>query len=147
MQTADDIEDSARQHKNAGDFANALELRLQLEQLIADCDADRRSKNYNWIAFLAVHTGDLQNAVHAARQSLELYSSLVDEPDPRLATYTFMLACVLASAGQFDEAILHGDRGIELYEKTGHNPNYVSYRRRDVARMRERESCVYLDRT
>ena len=147
MQTADDIEDSARQHKQTGDFENALELRLRLEQLIADCDADRASRNYNWIAFLAVHTGDLQSAVRAARQSLELYSPLVDQPDPRLATYTFMLACVLASAGQFDEAVSYGERGIELYETTGHDPSYVVFCRRDVARMRERESGVYLDRT
>ena len=147
MQTADDIEASARQHKLTGDFATALELRLRLEQLIADCDADRRSKNYNWIAFLAVHTGDLQNAVRAARQSLELYSSLVVQPDARLATYTFMLACALASAGHFEEAVAYGDRAVELYEKTGHDPNYVAYRRRDVARMSECESGVYLDRT
>lgn len=147
MQTADDIEDSARQHKQNGDFATALELRLRSEQLIADCDADRRSKNYNWIAFLGVHTGDLENAVRAARQSLELYSPLVAQPDGRLATYTFMLACVLASAGHFDEAIVYGDHGVELYEKTGHDPSYVAYCRRDVARMRECESGVYLDRT
>ena len=147
MQTADDIEDSARRHKQNSDFATALELRLRLEQLIVDCDADRRSKNYNWIAFLAVRTGDLQNAVRAARQSLELYSSLVGQPDARLATYTFMLACALASAGQYDEAVSYGERGIELYEKTGHDPSYVGFRRRDVARMRERETGVYLDRT
>ncbi|GAB5403101.1 MAG: hypothetical protein Aurels2KO_13320 [Aureliella sp.] len=63
-----------------------------------------------------------------SRRSLELYSSFVEAPDARLATNTFMLACALESTGQFDEAVAYGDGGVELYEKTGHDPSYIWYR-------------------
>ena len=147
MQTIEKLEAAACEKKQAGDYAGALQDRLALEHLLIDTESYCRAINYNWIAFLSVHTGQLVDAERAARLSLALHSESTLTLDARLATYTFMLACVLATAGNYDEAMIYGDRGIELYHETGHDSEYVSCRQRAVERMNNREPGVYLDRS
>lgn len=133
--------------KQNEDYPAALELRLELEELLAEASADEQARNSNWIAYLGAHTGRLELAERAARKTLLLYRTAHSEADATLATYTFMLAAVLATAGKFSEAVEYGEQGVVLFRATGHDHQFVENRCADVERMRSQEHGSYLDRS
>ena len=144
MDTADDLIHHAQTRKFAGDYAGALQLRLQAEQLLASAPAEAQASNYNMISFLAVNLRDLVEAERAARRALELYTATTDVPDWISATYTFMLASILATAGRFEEAVPIGETAIDMFVATDHNATFVDARRAELQHMRQHRQIQYV---
>jgi tetratricopeptide (TPR) repeat protein len=144
-----ELEKQARQLKQAGRYSDALLLRLEFErrQIEAETPNRDRARNLNWIAYLAVQTDRFSVAARAARKCLELYAPTATANDPVLASYTFMLAAVLAEARQFDEAVAYGETAIRLFSESGHDAAFLEHRRADVARMRNGDTQPYLERS
>lgn len=140
----------ATQLKLTGDYAGALSLRLELEQLHdkSNVSVEKRTANLNLIAFLAVHSGKLVEAERAARKCLGLYRPVTDAHNEKLSTYINMLACILAEEGRFEEAIANAEEAVVIFsDNHGENSTFVQYRRRDIERMRTKNTQQpYLDR-
>jgi tetratricopeptide (TPR) repeat protein len=143
-----DIKSEAGRLKMKGRFVDALRLRLQLEELYERhaIGAVEQSLNLNWIASLAVRTGNLDEAERAARKCLEIYRPVATDRDNRLATYLCMLSAVLAERREFDEAVTRGEEAVVLFAQIhGENSSFVQYRRVDIDRMRRKDTRPYLD--
>jgi len=144
-----DLEKEAQDLKEAGDYFGALRLRLKLEQKhqqINECQT-QQSRNLNYIAFLAIHTGNVNEAERAARRCLELYRPIAKTHDEKLATYVMMLACVLAESRKFEEAVTIGEEGVAMYAKIlGKSNSYVQDCEKRIERMRHNDTRPYLDR-
>lgn len=137
-------EELKQQHK----YADALRLRLELERLYEREDAGpvEQSLNLNWIAFLGVHSRDLAEAERAARKCVEIYRPVATHRDQHLATYLFMLATVLAEKREFDEAIVPGEEALALFAQfLGESNSFVQYRRKDIERMRQKDTQPYVE--
>jgi hypothetical protein len=145
----EDLERRARELKlTCPDYAGALRVRLELEDWHARSGAGvhERTRNLNQLALLAVHAGVLGEAERAARECVELYRPIATERDERLATYVMMLSAVLAEARNFEEAVVHGERAVEMFAAHhGAQDSFVLYRKRDVDRMRAGDTGPYLD--
>src|SRR4051794_28633029 len=112
-----DLEREARELKASGKHGDALRLRQEIER---GHDRDgvgpvERAVNLNYMAFLAVCVGDLDEAIRAARKCLEVYRTASTEKNEKCATYLMMLSCVLAESGKFDEAIRHGEEAVAVF--------------------------------
>jgi hypothetical protein len=144
-----ELKEQAQRLKRAGRNSDALFLRLELEQRQSEASmaARERACNLNVIANLAVRTDRFSIAERAARRCLEVYAPIARELDPALATYTGMLAAVLAEARQFDEAVEYGERAIRLFTESGHDARFLDYRKADIARMRNRDAQPYIERS
>jgi hypothetical protein len=143
-----EIQQEAARLKMQRRFADALCLRLQLEQLYEQhgVGAKEQASNLNWIASLGVRAGNLEEAERVARKCVEIYRPVSTERDQLLATYISMLSAVLAEKREFDEAVTHGDEAVALFARIlGENDSFVQYRRMDVERMRRRDTGPYLD--
>lgn len=142
-----DLEEEAQRLKGAYDYSGALQARLKLEQLHRQFNEPpvQQSKNLNFIAFLGVHTRNLDEAERAARLCLELYRAVAEKKDEKLATYIMMLAAVLAENRKFEEAVIFGEEAVALFARNhGDNDSFVQYRKRDVERMRNKDTRPYL---
>ena len=130
-------------------YADALRLRLEIEQRKDQTQTGpaEQAKNLNWIAFLAVCAGDLEEAERAAKKCLEVYRIASSEKNEKYATYVMMLAMVLAESGKFDEAIAHGEEAVALFSQLhDEGDSFVEFRKHDIQRMRAKELPPYLER-
>lgn len=143
------IESDARQSKLLGRYAEARMLRAELERLHDQVGANltEQVKNLNQLAFLAAACGEPAEAVRAAEKCLATYRRVPNGRDETLATYLMMLACVLAEAGRFCEAVLYGEESLSLFGRLyGEQSEFVEFRAKDVERMRQGEVRPYMDR-
>jgi tetratricopeptide (TPR) repeat protein len=148
MLSANELEDRASRLKGAGKYPEALAVRLELERVLAEANAPDRDQasNLNMIAYLGACIGRLSDAERAARKSLEIYAPVAKDSDAVLATYTGMLAAVLAESRKFDEAAEYGEKALSLFAQSGHNTEFMKRRQADVARTRNRDCTQpYLD--
>lgn len=144
-----DLEKRSFDLKISGDYSGALQLRLELELLHSQLNSNpsRQSRNLNQIAYLGVHLGKLREAERAAGRCLEIYRPISVAPDETLATYLFMLAAVLAESGKFDEAVSVGEEAVAIFaERHGEDSSFVQFRKKDIMRMRNKDTAPYLDR-
>jgi 2'-5' RNA ligase len=144
-----EIRKQAEDLKRARKFAEALQLRLELEGLYEQEGVNtlQQSLNLNWIAFLGVHSGNLAEAERAARKCLEVYCPTASVHDQEtLATYHMMLSCVLAELRKFEEAVAEGEQALVLFSHFhGEGDSFVQFRKMDIERMRKKDSAPYLD--
>ena len=135
--------------KLAGDLAGALKLRLDLDELYQryNDDIGKRAENLNYIAFLGLSTGQFDLAERAARESVAIYRPVASSSDEKLATFLFMLSCVLAERSTFLEAMVLGQEAIGIFRKNhGETDSFVRSRELDLQRMRNGEVGEYIDR-
>ena len=67
--------------------------------------------------------------------------------DETLATYLMMLACVLAEAGRFSEAVPYGEEALSLSGRLyGEQSELVEFWAKDVECMRQGEVRPYIDK-
>lgn len=143
------IESEALQSKLLGRYAEARALRAELERLHdqAGTDPTEQVKNLNQLAFLAAACAELPEAVRAAEKCLATYRHVPNRRDEVLATYLMMLACVLAEAGRFSEAVPYGEEALSLFGRLhGEQSEFVEFRAKDVESMRQGEVRPYIDK-
>lgn len=143
------IVSEARRLKGVGKFVEAKLLRTELERIHdqSAADATVRVSNLNMLAFLATCSGDLAEAVRAAEKCLSIYREMPHRRDEKLATYLMMLACVLAEAGRFVDAVAHGEEAFSLFRRCyGEKDEFTQFRARDVECMRRGEVRHYIER-
>jgi tetratricopeptide (TPR) repeat protein len=143
------IKKQAEELKLSGKYSDALRLRLALEQLYEQrgFSAVEQSLNLNWIAFLSVHSDNLDEAERAARKCIAVYRPVSANQDETLATYLMMLSLVLAEKRDFDEAIVYGEQAVAIFANIHSDAsNFVKARKADITRMRNKTLQPYLDR-
>ncbi len=143
------LEEQASELKRQGDFFAAYVTRSELDRLYQESQVDEaeRARNLSLIAFLAVQVEEQTEAERTARESLALYRGVAEPDQGKLALYTMILACVLAEAGKFDEAIAIGEEAIRIYAAVyGADDEFVLDRKAAIQRMREGDRRSYLER-
>ena len=145
----DQIESQASFHKVKGEFAEALRMRQDLEQLMisSGLDASKQATNLNYIAFLALCVGDFAEAERAARRTLEVYSDVSEPSSEKKATYLSMLSSVLAERGSFEDAVRFGEESVAIFEVNHPDgDDWVARWKCDIDRMRLHDPGPYIDR-
>lgn len=145
----EELDKLASDAKRVGDYHSSLRWRTELERVLEDVGEDpaEQALNLNSLAYVAVCAGLLEVAERAARKSLEVHCSFTSEESPRFATYLMMLSRVLAEQAKFDEAVLLGERAIEIHRRLlGEENLHVQGTALDVQAMRNKEHRQYLGR-
>jgi tetratricopeptide (TPR) repeat protein len=126
--------------KLEGDFAGMLPLREEAAELLERNGAGKKqlANCWNYIAYINLQIGDLPAAEGAARRSLSLYREHTSEKTEQLATYLWLLAVVLEKRARFAEALPYAEESLSLFARIHGRDTFVTARRADVERIREK---------
>ena len=126
--------------KLLGDFAGMLPLREEAAELLERHGAGKLqlANCWNYIAYINLQIGDLPAAEGAARRSIYLYQEHSAEKTEQLATYLWLLAMVLEKRARFAEALPYAEESVSLFARFHGRDDFVTSRRTDLARLREK---------
>ena len=159
-QKIDKLKSQSNDLKQQGRYQAALELRLEVQRLLRELGSppNEMALNLNYMAILAAHAGNLDQAERAARECLAVfrpvrspgkggYLKLCDRcPDEKLGTYYEVLAWVLAERRQFEEAQASAECSLDYFMRSGlheDGDDFIRGRKCILLRIRNRDTLPY----
>lgn len=127
--------------KGAGQFREAIPLQLEIIELLDEekADRDRLAMAHNMASVLYLRSKLYSSAEWHGRQALAFHSDQSAKGHEALGAYNHVMAQILASRYEFEEAACFGDAAISEYSHW-HTPpdDFLSGIVREVEAMKNR---------